>query len=275
MTVVDCHCHIWETPAPDRPYPWTPDPHLLSDLLAVFDEHGVTRGVQVTPLMAGFDNGYGVRSARRANGRLAVFGRFDGFAANAGTRLAEWMRQPGAAGVRMTFFGEDQRLLEDRPAALDPFWAAAAEQDVPVAVFAPLAMERLLEALERHAGLQMIVDHLGLGVYEGCPDPRAGFPLLERFAEHPQVRLKVSGAVEISREPYPFRDMHDLVVQAHAWFGPGRLMWGSNFPVVKRWATYRESLEYLREVEGLEADELASIYGGTVTDALAPRPATD
>src|SRR5690606_18073797 len=126
-------CHIWDTPAPDRPYGWTPDPHRLADLLRVFDEHGVTRGVQVTPVMAGFDNAYGIGSAARAGGRLVVFGRFDGFAPGVAERLRAWMRQPFAAGIRLTFFGETEALLRDGAPALDALWAAAVDQRVPVA----------------------------------------------------------------------------------------------------------------------------------------------
>jgi predicted TIM-barrel fold metal-dependent hydrolase len=261
MTVFDCHCHLWSRPAPQRAYPWTPDPHLLGDLLEVFDEHGVDGGIQVTPLMAGFDNGYGVRSAQASGDRIAVFGRFDPLAPEVARRLTDWMATPGAAGVRLTFFGDDQQPLEESHVALEGFWAAAAAQAVPVAVFAPRALPALLGVLERHQQLRLIVDHLGLGVYEGCPDPLGGFALLERFADHPQVLVKVSGAVECSAVGFPFADVHELLLRARDWFGADRMLWGSNYPVVTRWASYRESLEYLRYVDGLTAEEHDAIVG--------------
>lgn len=266
--VIDCHFHLWDEPFPQRPFPWTPDPFPASEMLSVLDAHGVARGINVTPIMYGFDNACGVAAAAQTRGRIAAFGRFDAFAPNPGERLQEWMTTPGAAGIRLTFYGDDLSKLED-PAALEPFWAAAEELGVPVAVFAPDAMWAIVRAVERHPGLRLIIDHLALGVYPGCEDPRAGYPALAELAPFEHVLVKISGVVEVSRAPYPFRDMHELVAEACERFGASRMMWGSNYPVVLQSCTYEEALGFVDELDFLSEAQRGEILGGTCARLLA------
>ncbi len=53
-----------------------------------------------------------------------------------------------------------RQWLEDGTA--DWFWEAAERYDVPVMAFAPAAVPKLGEIAERHPGLRMIIDHMGL-----------------------------------------------------------------------------------------------------------------
>ena len=229
--IVDAHLHVWPEPRPERPYPWTPDPHLLEDLLPVLDRYRVDRAVQVTPTIMDYDNGYGLEVAERTDDRIGVFGRFDPAKPDVHGRLERWMGNRGALGTRLTFFGktaaETGQLL-----ALEPFWAASEALDAPVAVLAPNSLRELAEVASRHSGLRLIVDHLGLGVYPGSTDPYAGWPHLAELAAQDNIRVKISTLVETSAESFPFRDVHDRLAEAVALFGADRLMWASNYPVV-------------------------------------------
>jgi L-fuconolactonase len=259
-TIVDCHFHVWGRPFPDRTFPWTPDPFTVADVLEIFDRHGVAGGVNVTPIMYGWDNDYASQAAVETP-RIKVFGRLDPFAPDARRRLAEWMATPGACGVRLTFYGDDLRRLDD-PDLLDPFWSAASELRTPVAVFAPDGLWTIAEVMERHPHLRLIIDHLGLGVYPGCENPFAGFAALREFKAYEQVIVKISGAVEVSREPYPFTDVQDMVAEAREMFGAQRLMWGSNYPVVLKACTYAEALAFVDEC-GFNDDERTLVLGET------------
>lgn len=261
----DAHVHVWGSPFPNRPFSWTPDPFRAADLLANFDRHGVSGGVDVTPIMYGWDNSYGLRSA--AAGRLRVFGRFDPLAPRPAERLQAWMANDHAAGVRLTFYGTGLRQLDD-PSALDPFWSAAEDLGVRVAVFAPDALWTIVKIAEQHPSLRLVIDHLGLGVYAGCVDPFANHDALRHFAPFPQILVKISGAVEVSTESFPFVDVQDVVSGARGVFGADRLMWGSNCPVVLSACSYGEALAFVDEC-GFTAKERADVLGGTCQRMLA------
>lgn len=117
---------------------------------------------------------------------------------------------------RLTRIGADSGCLNAR--ALRPFWRAAEALGASVAVFAPDQLNVLPAILERHPTLRLVVDHLGVGVYPGWPDPFGGFPLLR--APFEQVVAKISGLVETSTEPFPFRDVHRRLEQALEWARP-------------------------------------------------------
>ena len=202
--------------------------------------------------------------------RLRVFGRFDPAAADPAERLRTWLTQPGAVGVRLTFFGPSA-VGDDGLLGLEPFWNACERLATPVAVFAPDNLTDLVRVLERHPRLRLVVDHLGLGVYPGCVDPLAGLSILPEFAAFEHVRVKISGLPEISGEGFPFRDVRDHLADAVSRFGADRLIWGSNHPVVLAACTYAESLEYLEDCEFLSSEQLAWLLGGTLREFAGRR----
>ena len=266
--VVDSHVHVWARAQPGRPYPWParPDPNPIEALVPVLDAAGVDVAVQVTPSTSGYDNAYGLEVAATRPDRVLVFGRIDPEEGHVHSRLTEWRAQPGAAGVRLTFLAEAGGGADD-PVRHEAFWAAAEELDVPVAVFAPGGLARVVRVAERHPRLRLIVDHLGLDLYG--PEPLAEFTLLEELAPLEHVRVKISGLVETSTEPFPFRDVHDRLARALELFGSGRLIWGSNYPVVLNRCSYAESLEFLGACDFLSAAALEDLLHRTFAGAVA------
>lgn len=249
--VLDAHLHVWSVPRPRRPYPWTPDPHPVEALLPVLNECSIDRAIQVTPTIMGYDNDYGVEIAGDHPARFGVFGRFDPTLPDIQRRLEAWMRRPGAEGIRLTFFGATAAPA-GALVALDELWEACSTLTVPVAVLAPDALPELADVAERHPALRLVLDHLGLGVYEGSPGYFAGWRHLPHLAACPNVVAKISTLVEASVEPYPFRDVHEYLAEAVELFGVQRLIWGSNFPVVAKTCSYRESLSFLAECSFLD-----------------------
>lgn len=261
--IVDAHLHVWPDSHPDRPYPWTVDPHPVEDLLPVLDAAGVDAAIQVTPLMMQFDNGYGFDAATRLPQRIGVFGRFDADAPRVRERLERFAAEPGALGVRLTFFGAT-REAHGALRAKEEFWSTCEELDVPVAVLAPDSLPELAAVARDHPRMRLIVDHLGLGVYEGSVDPFAGWPHLAELAACASLRIKISTLVETSREGFPFRDVHERLAEAVELFGVERLVWGSNYPVVTSVGDYAASLRFLEHCDFLTDEDLLALTSRNV-----------
>lgn len=261
--IVDSHLHVWPDPQPGRPYPWPvqPDPNPVESLLPILAATGVSVAIQVTPSTLGFDNSYGIEVAELHPDRIAVFGRLDPDAPRPRERLVAWMEHPAALGVRLMF--HDSGLPAD-----SPFLAEAEELGVPVALFAPGSLARVIEIAERHPLLDLVVDHLGLDPYG--PEPYRDQPLLAELVPLERVRVKISGLVETSVEPFPFHDVHDHLARAVELFGAERLIWGSNYPVVLNRCDYAESLRFLDACgDVISSDDLDHILAGTFDRFIA------
>jgi L-fuconolactonase len=92
--------------------------------------------------------------------------------------------------------------------------------------------------------------------------------LLRRLAESPNVACKLSGLVtEADWTSWSSGDMRpytDVVLSA---FGPGRVMFGSDWPVCELVTGYGEVLALARELcDGLSEAESAAVFGATAAD---------
>jgi hypothetical protein len=85
------------------------------------------------------------------------------------------------------------------------FWAAAEQYDIPVMIFAPFVVEKIGTIAERHCGLRVIVDHMGLNVrWKGKP-LGPGVDALLKFARLKNVAVKASCLPCYVDESYPSR----------------------------------------------------------------------
>src|SRR5262245_36727051 len=164
-TLVDAQVHLWKAASADWPWvpgikPQMPEPFTIEKLVALMDEAGVGRAVIVPPSWTGDRNDYALEAARRYPGRFGVMGRLALRDPSAATRLPSWRSQSGMLGVRLTFLGKDAEMLSDGSA--EWFWPAAEKAGVPVMFLAVEQGAYFSRVAERHPGLQLIVDHMGL-----------------------------------------------------------------------------------------------------------------
>lgn len=86
---------------------------------------------------------------------------------------------------------------------------------------------------------------------------------MREMAQHPQVRCKLSGLLTEARwkewSPSDFYPYLDVVFEA---FGPSRLMFGSDWPVILVSGMYVQWKSLLEKyMEGLTADDRAAVFG--------------
>lgn len=269
---VDAHQHFWTLARPD--YGWlTPalgpiyrdfQPADLQPLLA---RQQVSRTVlvQAAPTVAETD--YMLGLAAQHSFVQGVVGWVDMAGASASADLQRLAANPVFKGVRP--------MLQDLP---DADWIATAPIDTAVQTMLRLGLTldalvktahlpHLLRFAQRYPALPIVIDHCAKPVVARGPGHmefaqwRDGMAAL---AQLPQVCCKLSGLVtEVGAgwQPDMLNPYVDTVLEL---FGPQRLMWGSDWPVLNLAADYPAwvacSEQLLRRLDAASAQ---AVWAGT------------
>jgi L-fuconolactonase len=129
------------------------------------------------------------------------------------------------------------------------------------ALVRPRHLPHLLRFAERHPALRIVIDHAAKpGIARGELDPwRAQIAAL---AELPNVSCKLSGLVTEAGEHWHPDDLRPYVEHLLSTFGPFRLLWGSDWPVVNLAADYSRWLNLADTLAGLAGAERVALFGG-------------
>lgn len=274
MLVTDAQVHIWEPDRPDRPWPrpFRGTPHRengfsAEEAIVAMDRVGVDRAILVPPTLAGEGNETVREAAERYASRFAVMGRFDPNSGVLDEELGNWLAQPGFLGIRLTFVAVP-RLEQLEDGSLDHFWAACERYRIPLMVLMNGSVHYVRPIAERHPGLTLILDHIGLRIQTNPPSAAwRDLDAVVGLAGVPNVSVKVSSVPNFSDESYPYRDVHEHVRRLYDSFGPHRLYWGSD--VTRLRGGYEECLNLFRhELDFLSPDDRALILGGALSATL-------
>jgi L-fuconolactonase len=235
MKIVDSQVHIWYPDTPERPWPPATElkpqrerPFTLEDLLPEMKAADIDRAIIVPPGWEGCHNDRAIEAARVYPGRLGVMGRFQLNVPESREKVATWKQQPGVLGMRLTFArGKELSWLSDGTA--DWFWPAAEKAGLGVMIYTPGNLPPLKKIAERHPGLKLIIDHMGIAVNTKDDEAFRHIGELCDFARYSNVAVKASGLPCYSTESYPYPKFHPYVKRAYDAFGPKRLFWGSDF----------------------------------------------
>jgi predicted TIM-barrel fold metal-dependent hydrolase len=247
--IIDSHAHFWKNPTDMSLAQGAPhEPIGVEQFIQDMDDAGISAVIQITRGLMGFDNRYSIESAARFPDRIRVMGRFDVLAPNRVERLRTWRADPMIVGIRMMTMARDESARFS-DGSLDGFWGEAELVGLPIAIYAPdnaLLIDRIAT---RHPDLKIIVDHVGMRVFDifGSTPSMHDWPNLITLKRHPNVTIKVSGIPEALVEKYPFPNSQQRLFELFENFGPDRLMWGSNYPLVTQVCTYRQALDFVRE----------------------------
>lgn len=166
----------------------------------------------------------------------------------------------------------------------DRMWAYAEKYNLPM-FFSTHGWAHVMEPVaQKHPGLTMIIDHLGVSQSPVSP-PRADvwdkLPGLLGLAKYPNVHVKFCGVPLLSKEPFPYNDTWPKLHEIIDAFGPERLMWASDYTRMRwipetasqlaprdQWKNYSDCLNYLRDTNELSASDKEQILGGTVRRVL-------
>ena len=181
-------------------------------------------------------------------------------------KLPAWLQQPGMKGFRISFRHSGTHSFLDDGSA-DWFWADCERYDIPVTIFAPFAVAKIGEIAERHPGLRVIVDHMGLNVQWKGKDLTPGVDLLLKFARLDNVGVKVSCLPCYVDEPYPYPTLHPQIRRVVDGFGPQRVFWGTDLSQSP--CSYRQNVTLFTEaLDFLSASDKELIMGKALAQWL-------
>jgi L-fuconolactonase len=275
---VDAHHHLWTAGAG---YTWLDEPALApinrtftaAMLTAELAAAGVARSVLVEGGRCDTDEAALLLAHAAATPEIAgVVAWADPVDPDLAATLAGFRALPGGerlVGIRSQVQGEERDYLDraDVRAGLATIGAAGLVFDLVVRVDQLPSAARAAAALP---DVRFVLDHLGkpriTAGAEGLAEWRAAIAPL---AACPNTTAKVSGLVtEADWERWTVDDLRPYAAGALEFFGPRRLMLGSDWPVCLLAGTYGVVRSALLDALGaLSASERAAILGDTATRA--------
>jgi L-fuconolactonase len=268
---VDAHHHFWQLSRPFD-YRWLDAPALAPIRRDFLPEHleplirqaGVDRTVVVQTQHDTRENDWALALAERHPFIAGVVGWVDLAGKGCERQLLAAKAHPKFVGVRHVTQDEPDDDFIVRDDVLRGLKVLEAH-GVPFDLLFYVKHLRHVPALAgRLPGLAMVIDHLAKPrIKEHRTDD--WLPHFRAAARFPNVFCKLSGMVtEADWSDWTVDDLRPYVQAALDAFGPGRLMFGSDWPVCELAATYGRVHEALNDALGpISASERAQIFGGT------------
>jgi|SRR6516225_4168883 L-fuconolactonase len=266
---VDAHHHVWKIERDD--YGWlTPElepiyrDFSLKDLAPLSEWANVETHVLVQAAPTFAETKYLLDVATESEGKVrGVVGWVDLASRNAIPTLTRLSRERFFKGVRP--------MLQDLP---DADWILRKEVQSALAalprlglrldaLIKPPHLRALLAVIESHPDLAIVIDHAAKpAIAAGMWEPWAG--LIRAASQSPKVRCKLSGLPNEAGPDWTIDTLRPYVDHVFECFGPDRIMWGSDWPVVelgggyKRWRAATVAL-----LQHLGPEERDAVLGGT------------
>jgi len=262
MIRVDAHHHVWRLDRGD--YGWiTPNMSIhrdygIDDLRPLLGEIDATVLVQAAPTEA--ETAYLLEVARASKGLVkGVVGWADLAAPDAPAKIAALARDPLIKGLRpmLQDIEDTYWILRDE---VKPALHAMAEAGLRFdALIQPRHLPLMPVFGNLHPKLKVVIDH-------AAKPPIATKELkpwsddLARVAKETNMYCKLSGLATEAGDEWQMNDLRPWVDHIVDCFGPSRVMWGSDWPVIElttpydRWLTI--SNRFLFRYDLADRDEI-------------------
>jgi L-fuconolactonase len=261
--IIDPHVHVWKH---DPKYPFAEGAHpperdaTPEMLLELMKANGVARTVIIQVIHYKYDNSYLKDVLQNYPKMFQGVCRVDPLDAAGPDHLSRLTEQ-GFRGVRLSPAGNAGGDWFRGP-LMPPLWKRCYDLKVPMTVLAPITrMPEVGVLLDQHPDLTVVIDHMA-----DCPvDQPAELEKLIALQRYPNLFVKISHTWALSKQPYPWLDAQDHVKRLHHAFGPQRLMWATDWPIVETHSTYAKALSVVRDdMKFLNADDLRWMLSKTI-----------
>ncbi|MBZ5625695.1 MAG: amidohydrolase [Acidobacteriia bacterium] len=261
--IIDPHVHVWKH---DSQYPFAegarpPERDATPEmLLELMKANGVARTVIIQVIHYRYDNTYLADVLKRYPKTFQGVCRVDPLDAAAPDHLSQLTAQ-GFRGVRLSPAGNASGDWFRGP-LMPPLFQRCHDLKVPMTVLAPITrMPEVAALLDKLPDLTVVIDHMA-----DCPaDQPVELEKLIALKRYPNVFVKISHTWSISKQPYPWLDAQEYVKRLHQAYGPERLMWATDWPIVEGHSTYAKALSVVRDdMKFLNAGDLEWILSKTI-----------
>jgi L-fuconolactonase len=265
--IIDSHQHYWRLARGD--YGWLTrelgpiyrdfEPDDMATLLLAT---GVARTIVVQAAPTEAETQHLLALSKKTPSIAGVVGWTDFDSPQASRRIAAMARNRLLVGLRP--------MIHD---IADPDWmlssavskALSAMQRKGLvfdALVRPPHLSRLLVLADRCPDLAIVIDHCAKPqIRDGVIEPWASD--MAALARRANVHIKLSGLVTEATTGWKIHDLAPYVRHVLKSFGPDRVLWGSDWPVLNLASDYAQWVAVSKQLlKGLSADDLAAIMGG-------------
>jgi predicted TIM-barrel fold metal-dependent hydrolase len=262
--IIDPHVHVWKH---DPRYPFAqgqkvPDRDATPEtLLGLMKENGVEKTVIIQVIHYRYDNSYLADVLKRYPQYFKGVSRVDPLDAGNADHLSRLTEEQGFRGVRLSPGGGASGDWINGP-LMPPLWERCQRLKVPMAILAPITrMPDIGKLADRFPDLTIVIDHMA-----DCPvDQPQELEKLIALKRHAKLFVKISHTWSLSKQKYPWLDSQELVKRLYDGFGPRRLMWATDWPIVEATGTYHQALTVVRDdMKFLNDDDKSWIMSKTI-----------
>lgn len=264
---IDAHQHFWRLERGD--YGWlTPDlpihrdygPEDLHPLLDMAEIDGTVL-VQAAPTEA--ETAFMLDLAQATPWIRGVVGWTDFASHGAPARIAEMAAHPFLVGLRPMIqdIPDDDWML--RPTVGAGLRAMAETGLVFDALTLPRHLPNLRRLLADHPDLKVVIDHASKAPVTADGPPPGWRADMAALASETDAFCKLSGIVTEAAAGWDVEMLRPYVTHLLDSFGPNRLVWGSDWPVLTMAASYADWDAATQELlSGLTEPDRAAVLGG-------------
>ncbi|MEP6988768.1 MAG: amidohydrolase family protein [Chloroflexota bacterium] len=253
--IIDSHCHAWTRWPYQPPVPDDTERGKIEQLINEMDLNGIDQALVVCAQIDHNpeNNAYIAQQVERFPNRLHQVVDLDSewsttyHLAGADERLKKMINQWPIKGFTHYLEPHDDGgwLYSDEGQKL---FQVAADHNLLASISClPQQQPAIRRVAELFPSVKILCHHMGwVKADEG--QAHAGLKQVLESAKLPNIYIKLSGfayATGINWN-FPYADTHDIVRAEYEHFGAQRMCWGSDYPVVRFFMTYRQSLEAFR-----------------------------
>ncbi|CAK9144349.1 unnamed protein product [Ilex paraguariensis] len=275
--VIDSHLHVWASPqeAADK-YPYFPGqeptlPGHADFLLQCMEEASVDGALIVQPINHKFDHSYVTSVLKKYPSKFVGCCLANPAEDGSGVgQLERLILKDGYRAVRFNpyLWPSGEQMTNEIGKAM---FSKAGELRVPVGFMCMTGLNLHLSEIEKlcteFPSTVVLLDHVAFCKPPITDDESQVFSELLKLSRFPQVYVKFSALFRVSREPYPYDDLSQVLTQIVSSFGVNHVMWGSDFPFVVPECGYKEAKEaasLLAQQVPFSSSEVEWIMGRTV-----------
>ena len=271
--IIDGHVHLWQTARADdirivRQHPTLQRDFLPGDFQLLARAHGVDKMILVEASSSPEHIRWCLDMARNQPMIASVVGWVDLESVDVRRRLSELKVDVKCAGIRAKVNRSPEPDWLLRPAVRDGLAAVGQADMVAELLLLPHHLPACLELSKAIPGLRLVIDHGGQPpIQSGAFEPWASW--ITKIARSTMATCKMSGLIELAGPDWNVERLKPFFGHLLESFGPRRLLFGSNWPVVNLGGDYHTwwaALQRLLDDFGLGKAERAALLGGTAAE---------